>query len=113
MASAKNANGKVNLLEDNRIDSGVESFQYFTTDDPYNKTVRDSTSESSEARDKCSSNTEERLDSAYGSSSLTVENFSEIIEGCNISESEDDSAENTGFEHKDNLLTNITEDGDT
>ncbi|XP_029533136.1 NF-kappa-B inhibitor epsilon-like isoform X1 [Oncorhynchus nerka] len=114
MASAEDANGKVNLLEDNRIDSGVESFQYFTKDDPYNNPVRDSTSESSEARDKCSSNTEERLDSAYGSSSLTVENFSEIlIEGCNISESEDDSAKNTELEHKENLLTNITEDGDT
>uniref|UniRef100_A0A4W5P0Q2 Nuclear factor of kappa light polypeptide gene enhancer in B-cells inhibitor, epsilon n=1 Tax=Hucho hucho TaxID=62062 RepID=A0A4W5P0Q2_9TELE len=113
MESAEDAKGKVNVLEDNRIDSGVESLQYFTKDDPYNKTVRDSTSESSEARDKFSSNTEERLDSAYGSSSLTVENFSEIIEGCNISESEDDSAENTEFEHKENLLTNITEDGDT
>ncbi|KAM9551275.1 NF-kappa-B inhibitor epsilon-like [Salvelinus alpinus] len=113
MASAEDANGKVNLLEDNRIDSGVESLQYFTKYDPYNKTVRDSTSESSEAMDKCSSNTEERLDSAYGSSSLTVENFSEIIEGCNISESGDDSAKNTEFEQKENLLTNITEDGDT
>ncbi|KAK6295027.1 NF-kappa-B inhibitor epsilon [Coregonus clupeaformis] len=117
MASAADADakGKFDLLEDNRMDSGVESFQSLMKDDPFTKTNRDSTSEPSEARDKLTiTSTEERLDSAYGSSSLNVESLSEIIGGCNISKSKDDSAENTECsEHEENLLTTITEDGDT
>lgn len=115
MQNAEDAKRKLDLLEDNQMDSGVESFQSLMKDDPFIKTDRDSTSEPSEARDKLTiTSTEERLDSAYGSSSLNVESLSEIIGGCNISKSKDDSAENTECsEHEENLLTTITEDGDT
>ncbi|XP_012992730.2 NF-kappa-B inhibitor epsilon [Esox lucius] len=115
MASREDAKGKVDLLEDTRMDSGVESLQNSMKDDPFIKTVRDSTSEPRESRDKVSINTEERLDSAYGSSSLTVESLSEIIGDCDISKcKEDNSLEKTEFtEHEENLLTTISEDGDT
>ncbi|XP_021467277.2 NF-kappa-B inhibitor epsilon [Oncorhynchus mykiss] len=115
MQSAEDAKRKLDLLEDNQMDSGVESFQSLMKDDPFIKTDQDSTSEPSEARDKLTiTSTEERLDSAYGSSSLNVESLSEIIGDCNISKSKNDSAENNECsEHEENLLTTITEDGDT
>lgn len=108
MASGGDGKEKVNLLEDNRTDSGLESL---TKDDQFMKTVRDSTSECSEARDKLASTTEERWDSAYGSSSLTVESLSEIVLDCRISPDEVKNTENS--EQEENLLTTITEDGDT
>ncbi|KAL0964967.1 hypothetical protein UPYG_G00275070 [Umbra pygmaea] len=108
------AKGKVYSLEDTRMDSGVESLQNSLKDDPYNKTVRHPTSEQCETRDKVSINTEERLDSAYGSSSLTVESLSEIIGDCEITTSEnDDCVEKTEFTELEENLSTISEDGDT
>lgn len=52
--------------------------------------------------------TEERVDSAYGSSSLTVDSLSEIIQTCSLSEPQPEHTE-----EEENLLSTITEDGDT
>lgn len=105
---------KDDFMEDNRTDSGIESFRSIVKDEPFNKTVRDPTPECNESRDKFST-TDERLDSAYGSSSLTVESLSEIVEDCSISKThEDERAESTELdEQEENWLTTITEDGDT
>ncbi|KAJ7988017.1 hypothetical protein DPEC_G00319260 [Dallia pectoralis] len=111
MAGREDAKGKVDLLEDTRMDSGIESLQTSMKDEPFIEPARDSTRGPCETRDKVTLNTEERLDSAYGS---TVESLTEIMgSGCEISKG-DNGAEKTEFtEHEENLLTTISEDGDT
>lgn len=88
-------------IEDNRTDSGIESI-YIS---------RDYVSlDNSEEKDKLG--TEERLDSAYVSSSLTVESLGDLIEECIISDCENPTdCEYT--EEEVNFLTTVTEDGDT
>ncbi|XP_067240574.1 NF-kappa-B inhibitor epsilon [Chanodichthys erythropterus] len=88
-------------LEDNRIDSGIDSISI----------SRDYGSlDSSEEKDKLG--TEERLDSAYVSSSLTVDSLGDLIEECIISDCENPTdCEYT--EEEVNFLTTVTEDGDT
>ncbi|KAM6954563.1 NF-kappa-B inhibitor epsilon [Aplochiton taeniatus] len=110
MASGEYGKGKTDLLEDNRTDSGIESLRSITKDDSLLKPPPDQCSETNEIRDKFANITDERLDSAYGSSSLTVESLSEIATACNISTPSDNVELN---EHEKNLLTIITEDGDT
>ncbi|KAM9798621.1 NF-kappa-B inhibitor epsilon [Neosynchiropus ocellatus] len=92
---------KDDLLEENRADSGIDSFRSIlkSEDPPEHRSV-----ELSGPRDKLSA-VEERLDSAYGSSSLTVESLSEIVEDCTISAPEE--------EREENQITSITEEGDT
>ncbi|KAM4600623.1 NF-kappa-B inhibitor epsilon [Polymixia lowei] len=107
------ATKKDEAMEDNCTDLGIESYSSMLKDDPYSKTVQDPTSEFSEPRDKFST-TDERLDSAYGSSSLTVDSLSEIVADCNLSNTDEETAQNTELnEQEENLLTTITEDGDT
>ncbi|KAM6915448.1 NF-kappa-B inhibitor epsilon [Xenentodon cancila] len=55
--------------------------------------------------------TEDRLDSAYGSSSITVDSLSEIVEDCALVSEENE--QNPELFEEENLLTAITEDGDT
>ncbi|KAM9356132.1 NF-kappa-B inhibitor epsilon [Pholidichthys leucotaenia] len=93
--------GKDDLLEDCRTDSGIDSYRSLLKSEEPREPSADL---SSEPRDKVSAG-EERLDSAYGSSSL-MESLSEIVEECKLSSEEQHSEE-------DNLLTTITEDGDT
>ncbi|XP_027896636.1 NF-kappa-B inhibitor epsilon [Xiphophorus couchianus] len=100
--------GKEDLQEDIRMDSGIESYgSILTSEEP-----REPSSDFSGPRDKFSTG-EERLDSAYTSSSLTVESLSDIIEGCTISNAEDMQAKMPELSEQENLLTTITEDGDT
>ncbi|XP_051953993.1 NF-kappa-B inhibitor epsilon-like [Xyrauchen texanus] len=90
---------------DSGIDSGIDSYRSISRD-PYWSV------ESSEEKDKSSCGTEERLDSAYASSSLTVDSLGDFIGKCSISEYETPTdCENT--EEEVNLLTTVTEDGDT
>ncbi|XP_071775160.1 NF-kappa-B inhibitor epsilon isoform X2 [Centroberyx gerrardi] len=104
---------KEDLLEENRTDSGIDSYRSILKEEPFPKAARDPGSDGSGPRDKFSAG-EERLDSAYGSSSLTVESLSEIVEECNLSSREEESAQGTELsEQEENLLTTITEDGDT
>lgn len=106
---------KEDLLEENRTDSGIDSYRSILKEDPFIKTARDPSSDSSGPRDKFSSG-EERLDSAYGSSSLTVESLTEMVsETFSISNTQEQAqdTELSEQEQEENLLTTITEDGDT
>nr|XP_057947602.1 NF-kappa-B inhibitor epsilon [Doryrhamphus excisus] len=93
---------KDDFTEENRVDSGIDSFR------PMFKSEERST-ELSGPRDKFPL-AEERLDSAYGSASLTVESLSDIVEGCTL---ETEAPSSVLPEPEENLITSITEDGDT
>ncbi|XP_068433133.1 NF-kappa-B inhibitor epsilon [Clinocottus analis] len=100
---------KQDLLEDNRTDSGIDSYRsILKSEEP-----REPSADFSGPRDKFSGG-EERLDSAYSSSSITVENLSEIVAGCSLSSAPEEQATSSELtEQEENLLTTITEDGDT
>ncbi|XP_030576677.1 NF-kappa-B inhibitor epsilon [Archocentrus centrarchus] len=102
---------KDDLLDDNRTDSGIDSsLGTLKSEEP-----RETSTDLSGPRDKFSTG-EEWLDSAYGSSSLTVESLSDIVEVCTISSSSapvQSSELSEQEEQEENLLTTITEDGDT
>ncbi|XP_037541493.1 NF-kappa-B inhibitor epsilon [Nematolebias whitei] len=98
---------KDDLLEDTRMDSGIDSFRsILKSEEP-----REPSGDFSGPRDKLST-AEERLDSAYGSSSITVESLTEIVEGCTLSSSTEEQ-QSCELSAEENLLTTITEDGDT
>lgn len=101
---------KDDLLEDNRTDSGIDSYRsILKSEEP-----REPSSDFSGPRDKLSTTGEERLDSAYASSSLTVESLSEIVVGCSLSSPKEEEEQSSDLsEQDDNPLTIITEDGDT
>ncbi|KAF3850046.1 hypothetical protein F7725_019765 [Dissostichus mawsoni] len=92
-------------LEDNRTDSGIDSYRsILKSEEPREPSV-----DFSGPRDKFSA-VEERLDSAYESSSITVESLTEIVEGYTL---EEQAPSSELSEQEENLLTTITEDGDT
>ncbi|TNN76109.1 NF-kappa-B inhibitor epsilon [Liparis tanakae] len=97
------------LLEDNRTDSGIDSYRsMLKSEEP-----REPSADFSGPRDKFSGG-EERLDSAYGSSSITVESLSEIVADCTLSGAPEEHARSSYLtEQEENVLTTITEDGDT
>lgn len=103
------ASRKEDLLEENRTDSGIDSYRsILKSEEP-----REPSTDFSGPRDKFS-NAEERLDSAYGSSSITVESLSEIVEDCTISSANEEQAQTSELSEQDeNLLGTLTEDGDT
>lgn len=90
---------KDDLLDDCRADSGIDSLRSILKSEE----ARQPSAEFNGPRDKFSA-VDERLDSAYGSSSITVESLTEVVEDCTIS---------GAAEQEENLLTTITEDGDT
>lgn len=98
---------KFDLLEENRADSGIESFKSLSRDD------RCSTTSSVPDQDKLS--TDERLDSSYGSSSLTTDSLSDLLGKCSVSGTRTEPSHDTEeySQEEGNLLTTITEDGDT
>ncbi|MEQ2192220.1 hypothetical protein XENOCAPTIV_008724, partial [Xenoophorus captivus] len=99
---------KEDLLEDGRTDSGIESYSsILKSEEP-----QEPSGDFSGPRDKFSTG-EERLDSAYTSSSITVESLSEIVEGCSLSSAKHEQAHISELSEQENLLTTITEDGDT
>lgn len=103
MARSGEKQGKLDF-DESRIDSGIDSYKSIPRD-------QDGTSDSSEEKDK-SCAADERLDSAYVSSSLTVDSLGDFIEKCSISECE--SATDCEYtEEEVNFLTTVTEDGDT
>ncbi|TSK58190.1 Adenosine 3'-phospho 5'-phosphosulfate transporter 1 [Bagarius yarrelli] len=105
---------KFDLLEDNRIDSGIDSFWSLTRDDRCSTTssVPDHHS-GGEEQDKLG--TDERLDSSYGSSSLNTESLSDFMSKCSVSETRTEQGQHTVdyTEEEGNLLATVTEDGDT
>ncbi|XP_051264610.1 NF-kappa-B inhibitor epsilon [Dicentrarchus labrax] len=100
---------KDDLLEDNRTDSGIDSYRsILKPEEP-----REPSSDFTGPRDKFST-VEERLDSAYGSSSITVESLTDIVGDCTISNANEEQEHISELsEQEENLLTTITEDGDT
>ncbi|XP_054474952.1 NF-kappa-B inhibitor epsilon [Anoplopoma fimbria] len=101
---------KDDLLEDNRTDSGIDSYRsILKSEEP-----REPSADFSGPRDKFPT-VEERLDSAYGSSSITVESLSEIVVDCTLSSGQEEQTHQSSelTEQEENLLTTITEDGDT
>ncbi|KAB5539971.1 hypothetical protein PHYPO_G00095490 [Pangasianodon hypophthalmus] len=106
---------KFDLLEDNRTDSGIESFRSLTRDDRCGTTtsVPDHSS-GREEQDKLS--TDERLDSSYGSSSLNTESLSDLLGKCSVSGSRAEQNQQHPVDYTEeegNLLATVTEDGDT
>ncbi|KAL0165238.1 hypothetical protein M9458_040991, partial [Cirrhinus mrigala] len=67
-------------FDESRIDSGIDSYKSISRE-------HDGSLDSSEDKDKTCA-TDERLDSAYVSSSLTVDSLGDFIEKCSISECE-------------------------
>uniref|UniRef100_A0A3Q3VJK8 Uncharacterized protein n=1 Tax=Mola mola TaxID=94237 RepID=A0A3Q3VJK8_MOLML len=100
---------KDDFPEENRTDSGIDSYRSFLkSEEP-----REPSADFSGPRDKYSGG-EERLDSAYGSSSITVESLTEIVGECTLSGAKDELARISELsEQEENLLTTVTEDGDT
>ncbi|XP_074540788.1 NF-kappa-B inhibitor epsilon [Halichoeres trimaculatus] len=99
---------KDETLEENRIDSGIESCRSL----PKVEEPREPSGDFGGLRDKFSVG-EERLDSAYGSSSITVESLTEIVGDCTLSSTGEQAQISELSEQEENLLTTITEDGDT
>ncbi|XP_017551154.1 NF-kappa-B inhibitor epsilon [Pygocentrus nattereri] len=114
MAKGGGEKGKLDWrLEESRTDSGVDSFRSLTRDDQYNSGV--STGSVAGEQEKLSV-VEERLDSAYGSSSITsitVDGLGEIIDKCSISEPPSAERSSEYTEEEVNVLATVTEDGDT
>lgn len=108
MSSCGGGGGKLDPLEESRMDSGIDSMRsVFKSEEP--RDVSSDFSGGSVPGDKFLS-AEERLDSAYGSSSITVESLGHIVEECRISPTEQVCEEP---QEEENPLTTITEDGDT
>lgn len=96
-------------LDETRIDSGIDSYKSISRD-------QYGSLETSDEKDKAVCGTDERLDSAYVSSSLTTESLEDLIENCRISDSERNAVNATQCEYTEeevSLLTTLTEDGDT
>lgn len=102
---------KFDLLEDNRTDSGIDSFKSLPRDDRCSTTS--SVPDHNRARDEQDKlSTDERLDSSYESSSITSESLSGLLIKCSVSGTRaEQSSEDT--EEEANLLATVTEDGDT
>lgn len=95
-------------LEESRVDSGIDSCRSILR----SVEPRETGADTAELGDKFSA--EERLDSSYGSSSITLESLSEIVGGCTISSAGEEQAKSSELsEQEENPLTTITEDGDT
>lgn len=93
-------------LEENRVDSGIDSYRSILKSEEARETI----SEPGEFW----STQEGRLDSSYDSSSSTVESLTEIVQGCTIFSAKEEQAQSSELsEQEENLLTTITEDGDT
>lgn len=94
------------------MDSGIDSFRsVFKSEEPRDVSADFSSGSSSGGpRDKLLSG-EERLDSAYDSSSITVDSLGECVEDCRITSASEQLHEEPPEEE--NPLTTITEDGDT
>ncbi|RVE55713.1 hypothetical protein OJAV_G00228660 [Oryzias javanicus] len=97
---------KDDSLEDTRIDSGIDSYRPALQSEDH----REPSGDLGGARDKYS--VEERVDSAYGSSSITADSLSEIVQACSLSRDAEEQPQSHELSEE-NPLTSITEDGDT
>uniref|UniRef100_A0A3P9L3A0 Nuclear factor of kappa light polypeptide gene enhancer in B-cells inhibitor, epsilon n=1 Tax=Oryzias latipes TaxID=8090 RepID=A0A3P9L3A0_ORYLA len=101
---------KDDSLEDTRIDSGIDSSYRATLQ---SEERREPSVDFGGPRDKFSTG-EERVDSAYGSSSMTTESLSEMVHEWSLSrDGEEQQPQSPDELSEENILTSITEDGDT
>ena len=105
------------LLEypgENRADSGIDSYRSILKSEEPRDPGSDPGSDPGGPREKFSAG-EERLDSAYGSSSITGESLTELVESCTLSGAQEEQTHGGSelSEQEERLLTSITEDGDT
>ncbi|KAK2856085.1 hypothetical protein Q5P01_004820 [Channa striata] len=101
---------KDELLEDTRSDSGVDLHRFGVKSEEH----REPGSDFGGPREKFSSVVEDRLDSAYGSSSITADSLTGLVETCVLSSEPEPQAHSPELsEHEENLLSTITEEGDT
>uniref|UniRef100_A0A8D3BB27 Nuclear factor of kappa light polypeptide gene enhancer in B-cells inhibitor, epsilon n=1 Tax=Scophthalmus maximus TaxID=52904 RepID=A0A8D3BB27_SCOMX len=104
------------LLEyaaENRADSGIDSYRSMLKSEEPREPGADT---GGPPREKFSAAAaEERLDSAYGSSSITGESLSELVESCALSGGAEERTRSAAelSDLEENLLTTITEEGDT
>lgn len=96
---------KDDFLEESRVDSGINSYCSLLKSE-------ERSTELGGPRDKFPA-VEERLDSAYGSSSLTAESLAEIVEGITLDSKEAPATSSGLSEQEENIITSMTEDGDT
>ncbi|KAM4521567.1 NF-kappa-B inhibitor epsilon [Odontesthes bonariensis] len=105
---SRDACSKDDLLEETRTDSGIDSYRSI----PKPEETREPSTDFSGPRDKCSL-VDERLDSAYGSSSITVESLSDMVEDFSLSRANEEQAQSSELSEQEHFLTTITADGDT
>ncbi|XP_076873789.1 NF-kappa-B inhibitor epsilon [Brachyhypopomus gauderio] len=111
MARSDGEKNKFDMLEDTRTDSGIDSFRSLTKDD---RCGAGSAADSTRRDEPDKLGVEERLDSAYGSSSLNADSLDEIMGKCSISESRSTETEEEVSENEEeNPFATITQDGDT
>ncbi|XP_051908429.1 NF-kappa-B inhibitor epsilon [Hippocampus zosterae] len=96
---------KDDFLEESRVDSGINSYCSLLKSE-------ERSTELGGPRDKFPA-VEERLDSAYGSSSLTVESLAEIVKDIGFDRDEAPATSPGLSEQEENIITSMTEDGDT
>ncbi|XP_029353006.1 NF-kappa-B inhibitor epsilon [Echeneis naucrates] len=101
-------NEQLEFAGENRTDSGIDSYRsILKSEEP-----QDPGTDPSGPREKFSTG-EERLDSAYGSSSITGESLTELVEGCTLSSGQEEQNYSSELSEQENLLTTITNEGDT
>ncbi|KAJ8391559.1 hypothetical protein AAFF_G00088810 [Aldrovandia affinis] len=114
MANSDEEKGKVDHSDDEgRNDSDLGSFRSLNRDYQGFKTTKESRDGDETNDDKLDSVAGERWDSAYGSSSLTIDSLGEFSQRCSLSEQPADERTESHSEQEVNLLSTITEDGDT
>ncbi|KAJ8271039.1 hypothetical protein GJAV_G00122090 [Gymnothorax javanicus] len=104
---------KIDLSEDGHIDSGFDSYRSSKDYQSIQSTRGADDEDNAVNNEKLDNVSSERLDSAYGSSSLSVDSLSAIIQKCSISEEPVSESSEAYSEQEENLLTTVTEDGDT
>lgn len=100
---------KDDSLEDTRIDSGIDSSYRATL---HSEERREPSVDFGGPRDKFST-ADERVDSAYGSSSMTTDSLSEMVHDWSLRDGEEQQPQSPDELSEENILTSITEDGDT
>ncbi|XP_041108659.1 NF-kappa-B inhibitor epsilon-like [Polyodon spathula] len=98
---------------DSGFDSVSDSFRSINQE--YHRNIKKESPKEADDGDKLDSVAEDRLDSSYGSSSISSENLSEFLQSCKITEEKySKRPETEGLTQQEiEILTSINEDGDT
>lgn len=118
MASSRKDDSLLEYAAENRADSGIDSYRSMLKSEEPREPREPGADTGGPPREKFSAAAaaaEERLDSAYGSSSITGESLSELVESCALSGGAEERTRSAAelSDLEENLLTTITEEGDT